>query len=158
MVHRDIRADNILLNEKLCAKVADFGLARFGANLYQDISQFPFQWTAPEAMETLAFTWASDVWAFGVLLWEIVTLGKTPYKKMEENGENVYMKYEELLNVLKNGVRLLNPEIEGLASWCPRPLYQLMLDCWNADPKERPTFRRIRERLQELSRVLRLRL
>jgi len=138
-VHRDLRAANILVDPNSFVKVADFGLARvmqqddqtYNANE----SKFPIRWTAPEAAFEGRFSIKSDVWSFGVLIYEIITYGCIPYAGMSTK--------EVITEIVKRNYRLVNPH--GM-NWnnvvvnCPASLYNLMFSCWNTVPDERPTF------------------
>lgn len=138
-IHRDLAARNCLVGDNLTVKLADFGLARF---LTQDDpytakagSKFPIKWTAPESINYNRFTIKSDVWAFGICLWEIATLGATPYP-----GMDLYI----VLEKLEHGYRMPRPQ------GCPPEVYQLMRDCWQQDPRQRPAFKQIVARLQSM--------
>nr|XP_027203646.1 probable serine/threonine-protein kinase tsuA [Dermatophagoides pteronyssinus] len=127
-IHRDLAARNCLVGEDYQVKVADFGLARLmGDDTYtaRAGAKFPIKWTAPEGLAYNKFTTKSDVWAFGVLLWEIATYGMAPYPGIELS--DVYHK-------LENGYRMQCPD------GCPQPIYDLMKKCWNWEPTHRPTF------------------
>ncbi|XP_029649911.1 tyrosine-protein kinase SRK2 isoform X1 [Octopus sinensis] len=130
-VHRDLRAANILVAANKTVKVADFGLARLIKDeVYegQGRVRFPVKWTAPEAAFQHRFSTKSDVWSYGVLLYEIITFGRVPYP--EYPGRTV------LLNIEK-GYRMPKPtEPVG----CPDAYYEVMLQCWNKKPEMRPTF------------------
>ncbi|KAM6185190.1 tyrosine-protein kinase FRK [Rhynchocyon petersi] len=130
-IHRDLAARNVLVGEHNIYKVADFGLARVFKVDNEDIYEskheikLPVKWTAPEAIRSNKFSIKSDVWSFGVLLYEIITYGKMPYSGM--TGAQV-------IQMLGQNYRLPQP------SNCPQQFYNIMLQCWNAEPKERPTF------------------
>ncbi|CAH1252507.1 TIE1 [Branchiostoma lanceolatum] len=126
VIHRDLAARNVLLSDSLIAKVADFGLSR-GEGIYVQKSgkAVPFRSTAIEALNTRTYTTESDVWSFGILLWEIVTLGGTPYSGM---------KSRLLLRRLHDGYRLPKPRN------CEDALYHMMKSCWELLPTDRPTF------------------
>lgn len=127
-IHRDLAARNCLVGHEFLVKVADFGLARLmGDDTYtaRAGAKFPIKWTAPEGLAYNKFTTKSDVWAFGVLLWEIATYGMAPYPGIELS--DVYHK-------LENGYRMQCPDN------CPKPIYDLMFCCWNWEPSRRPTF------------------
>ncbi|CAL2049322.1 unnamed protein product [Caenorhabditis brenneri] len=137
-IHRDLAARNCLVSEHNVVKIADFGLARF---MKEDTytahagAKFPIKWTAPEGLAFNTFSSKSDVWAFGVLLWEIATYGMAPYPGVELS--NVY-------GLLENGFRMDGPQ------GCPASVYRLMLQCWNWSPSDRPRFRDIHYNLETL--------
>ncbi|XP_073248537.1 receptor-type tyrosine-protein kinase FLT3-like [Porites lutea] len=138
-VHRDLAARNVLVGEKKIAKVADFGLTR---HVYEDQvyqakrnRKLPLKWMSIEAIFDQTFTAQSDVWAFGVVVWEIVTLGGTPYPTIDNR---------ELLRLLKNGYRMEKPDT------CNDELYQMMQDCWQENPENRPDFTTLRESLETM--------
>ncbi|XDC57723.1 hypothetical protein R6Z07M_008905 [Ovis aries] len=130
-IHRDLAARNVLVGEHNIYKVADFGLARVFKVENEDIYEskheikLPVKWTAPESIRTNKFSIKSDVWSFGILLYEIITYGKMPYSGM--TGAQV-------IQMLGQNYRLPQP------SNCPLQFYNIMLECWNAEPKDRPTF------------------
>ena len=99
--------------------------------------KIPVRWTAPEAIESLEFTSASDVWSYGVVMWEIMSYGKMPYG----NDTN-----QKVIEAVKNGYRLPQP------MGCPKYIYQLMLDCWQEECRNRPTFNQIVESHDEFIR------
>ena len=136
-VHRDLAARNILVNEGNICKVADFGLTRLiSDNEYsaREGTKFPIKWTAPEAALYGRFTIKSDVWSFGVLLTELVTYGRIPYPGMTN---------AEVLRAVEQGYRMPCP------GQCEMPLYEIMLECWKADPDVRPTFEYLKYRLED---------
>ncbi|XP_056150145.1 tyrosine-protein kinase Blk [Lampris incognitus] len=126
-IHRDLRAANILVNETLHCKIADFGLARIIETEYtaQEGAKFPIKWTAPEAINFGTFSIKSDVWSFGILLTEIVTYGRVPYPGMTN---------PEVIRNLDKSYRMPCPE------GCPEELYDLMMTCWKEKSEDRPTF------------------
>ncbi|XP_044128786.1 protein-tyrosine kinase 6 isoform X1 [Bufo gargarizans] len=126
-VHRDLAARNVLIGHNNICKIADFGLARFIKDeAYLSFSkQIPYRWTAPEALAYGRYTLKSDVWAFGVLLYEIMSRGAKPYTGIENS---------ELLLYLKQGNRLPAP------SNCSAKIYKVMMDCWHENPENRPSF------------------
>lgn len=127
-IHRDLAARNCLVGDELVVKVADFGLARFMRDDTYTAhagAKFPIKWTAPEGLAYNTFSTKSDVWAFGVLLWEIFTYGMAPYPGVELNS--VY-------GLLERGFRMDCPPD------CPDSIYRLMLQCWNWSPSDRPRF------------------
>jgi serine/threonine protein kinase len=133
-VHRDLAARNVLVNKDFVCKVSDFGLSQ---NAEEDNSndkeeRIPIRWTAPEAVQHHQFSTASDIWSFGILLWEMWSYGAVPYKGWTND---VVMQ-----NVTK-GYRMPTPKN------CPQFIYGLMLECWNEDSMERPAFYDVFERL-----------
>ncbi|CAL4064397.1 unnamed protein product, partial [Meganyctiphanes norvegica] len=139
IIHRDLAARNILVGEEKICKVADFGFARDVTNnhIYERKSdgRLPIRWMAPESLFDHIYTTKSDVWSFGVLLWEIVTLGSTPYPGLGAS---------EVMKIVKEGKRLDKPE------HCRREIYNIMYYCWNKDPVERPSFTDLVETLEGL--------
>ncbi|CAL1528120.1 unnamed protein product [Lymnaea stagnalis] len=131
-IHRDLRAANILVGDHYSVKIADLGLARmvdeqvYNAN--QD-TKFPIKWTAPEAAIERRFSIKSDVWSFGVLMYEIITFGKVPYPGMQGH---------EVLRMIERGERMTMPANPPMP--IPKQYYELMLKCWNQNPDDRPTF------------------
>ncbi|XP_063793268.1 vascular endothelial growth factor receptor kdr-like [Pseudophryne corroboree] len=139
-IHRDLAARNILLSENNVVKICDFGLAR---DIYKDPdyvrkgdARLPLKWMAPEAIFDKIYTTQSDVWSFGVLLWEIFSLGASPYPGVQID--------EDFCCRLKEGTRMRPPE------YCTPEIYQTMLDCWQGVPTDRPTFMDLVERLGDL--------
>lgn len=135
-VHRDLAARNILVGEDNICKIADFGLARFIKETEYEAkagARFPIKWTAPEAANFSKFTIKSDVWSFGIVLYEIITKGGTPYPDMTN---------AEVLNQIDRGYRMPSPP------GCESKYYSIMLDCWNKTPNCRPTFQTLHDRLE----------
>uniref|UniRef100_A0AAR2LTJ1 Fibroblast growth factor receptor n=1 Tax=Pygocentrus nattereri TaxID=42514 RepID=A0AAR2LTJ1_PYGNA len=139
-IHRDLAARNVLVTEDNVMKIADFGLARdiHHIDYYKKTTngRLPVKWMAPEALFDRIYTHQSDVWSFGVLLWEIFTLGGSPYPGVP---------VEELFKLLKEGHRMDRP------STCTHELYMMMRDCWHAVPSQRPTFKQL---VEDLDRTL----
>ncbi|XP_055604856.1 ephrin type-B receptor 5 isoform X8 [Uranotaenia lowii] len=140
-VHRDLAARNVLVNSSLVCKIADFGLSREIENASDAYTtrggKIPVRWTAPEAIAFRKFTSASDVWSYGVVLWEVMSYGERPYW----NWSN-----QDVIKSIEKGYRLPAPMD------CPEALYQLMLDCWQKQRTHRPTFSSITQTLDNLAR------
>ncbi|KAL0974154.1 hypothetical protein UPYG_G00216370 [Umbra pygmaea] len=139
-IHRDLAARNILLSENNVVKICDFGLAR---DIYKDPdyvrkgdARLPLKWMAPEAIFDKIYTTQSDVWSFGVLMWEIFSLGASPYPGLHID--------EEFCCRLKEGTRMSAPEYSS------SEIYQTMLDCWQGESTDRPNFTELVERLGDL--------
>ncbi|XP_071999973.1 protein-tyrosine kinase 2-beta isoform X2 [Engystomops pustulosus] len=127
-VHRDIAVRNILVASHECVKLGDFGLSRYleEEEYYKaSVTRLPIKWMAPESINFRRFTSASDVWMFGVCMWEILSYGKQPFFWLEN---------KDVISVIEKGDRLPKPEV------CPPTLYTLMTRCWTYDPSERPKF------------------
>ena len=127
-VHRDLSAKNILVSENLISKVANFGLARVtNEGVFKESSneKFSIKWLAPEAAVYGHFTNKSDVWSFGILLYELITYGGVPYYEMSN---------AQVIKELQRGYRMPAPVD------CPDYLHEIMRDCWRDDPASRPTF------------------
>ncbi|XP_043557132.1 ephrin type-A receptor 3 isoform X3 [Chiloscyllium plagiosum] len=141
-VHRDLAARNILVNSNLVCKVSDFGLSRVleddpEAAYTTRGGKIPIRWTAPEAIAYRKFTSASDVWSYGIVLWEVMSYGERPYWEMSN---------QDVIKAVDEGYRLPPPMD------CPAALYQLMLDCWQKDRNNRPKFEQIVSILDKLIR------
>ena len=124
-IHRDLASRNIQVTEGNRVKIADFSLTIHSSSPPSQSTLVPVKWTAPEAVKENRFTSKSDVWSFGVFLMELVTRGSIPFPQKP---------IEEVLLMVEQGYRMPCPH------QCPDPLYQIMMDCWKLDPKERPTF------------------
>ncbi|XP_070705499.1 tyrosine-protein kinase FRK [Pempheris klunzingeri] len=139
-IHRDLAARNVLVGENNICKVADFGLARVfmkeNENVYEakEGSKFPVKWTAPEAIHDNKFSIKSDVWSFGVLLYEIMTFGQMPYQAMTNY---------QVVQRVPQGYRMPCPPN------CPKVMYDIMMDCWKQDEQDRPTFETLQWRLED---------
>ncbi|KAM6949599.1 tyrosine-protein kinase Mer [Aplochiton taeniatus] len=137
-LHRDLAARNCMLGDDLRVRVADFGLSKkiYSSNYYRQkvAVRMPIKWMAVESLSESIYTSKSDVWSFGVTMWEIVSRGRTPYP-----GVHNY----ELLDLLTSGHRLKQTE-------CDHKLYEVMLSCWHLEPAHRPGFMELGERLKAL--------
>ncbi|XP_016138558.1 ephrin type-B receptor 2 isoform X2 [Sinocyclocheilus grahami] len=143
-VHRDLAARNILVNSNLVCKVSDFGLSRFLEDDTSDPTytsalggKIPIRWTAPEAIQYRKFTSSSDVWSYGIVMWEVMSYGERPYWDMSN---------QDVINAIEQDYRLPPPMD------CPNTLHQLMLDCWQKDRNNRPKFNQIVNTLDKMIR------
>nr|XP_035127865.2 tyrosine-protein kinase Mer isoform X2 [Callithrix jacchus] len=138
-LHRDLAARNCMLRDDMTVCVADFGLSKkiYSGDYYRQgrIAKMPVKWIAIESLADRVYTSKSDVWAFGVTMWEIATRGMTPYPGVQNH---------EMYDYLLHGHRLKQPED------CLDELYEIMYSCWRADPLDRPTFSVLRLQLEKL--------
>ncbi|XP_072533606.1 tyrosine-protein kinase Mer isoform X2 [Salminus brasiliensis] len=138
-LHRDLAARNCMLRDDMSVCVADFGLSKkiYSGDYYRQgrIAKMPVKWIAVESLADRVFTVKSDVWAFGVTMWEIATRGMTPYPGVQNH---------EIYDYLLEGHRLKQPND------CLDELYDIMFSCWCADPVDRPDFTQVRELLEKL--------
>ncbi|XP_056404325.1 tyrosine-protein kinase Srms-like [Hyla sarda] len=143
VVHRDLATRNVLVGENLICKIADFGLARIlKDDCYspENNRSIPIKWTAPEALMYCKYSTKSDVWSFGIVIFEIYMLGDIPYKGV--NNRDVITKVTQ-------GYRL--PQPQG----CPNEMYKLMLLCWMDKPQDRPSFQELVEKFTNIQRTIR---
>ncbi|XP_029357292.1 ephrin type-A receptor 8 isoform X1 [Echeneis naucrates] len=141
-IHRDLAARNILVNSNLVCKVSDFGLSRVleddpDAAYTTSGGKIPIRWTAPEAISYRKFSSSSDVWSYGVVMWEVMSYGERPYWNLTNR---------DVIKSVEEGYRLPAP------MGCPAALHTLMLDCWQKDRNERPRFCQIVTILDKLIR------
>ncbi|CAF4152217.1 unnamed protein product, partial [Didymodactylos carnosus] len=141
-VHRDLAARNCLVeyrNDQRTVKIGDFGLAReiYRKDYYRKTGEalLPVRWMSPESLLDAIFTVHSDVWSFGIVLWEIITLGQAPYHGLNN---------QQVVTYVSNGSLLLKPK------FCTNILYDVMIRCWQHDPKERLTFKTIYQLLTHM--------
>ncbi|KAM4633371.1 focal adhesion kinase 1-like isoform 4-T5 [Polymixia lowei] len=137
-VHRDIAARNVLVSTVDCVKLGDFGLSRYmeDSSYYKaSKGKLPIKWMAPESINFRRFTSASDVWMFGVCMWEILMYGIKPFQGVKNN---------DVIGRIENGERLAMPP------QCPPTLYSLMTKCWSYDPSKRPRFTELKTQLSTI--------
>lgn len=139
-IHRDLAARNCMLDNDLIAKVADFGLSKdlIAKNYYRTENYkqlMPIKWMAIESLEKGIYDTKTDVWSYGVLVWELMTRGVIPYPNLQ---------CFEVLPNLKSGYRLAKP------NYCPESVYAILFQCWSVNPKERPTFGQLCHQLEAI--------
>ncbi|XP_041739487.2 focal adhesion kinase 1 isoform X3 [Coregonus clupeaformis] len=137
-VHRDIAARNVLVSSTDCVMLGDFGLSRYmeDSSYYKaSKGKLPIKWMAPESINFRRFTSASDVWMFGVCMWEILMYGIKPFQGVKNN---------DVIGRIENGERLAMPHN------CPPTLYSLMTKCWAYDPSKRPRFTELKTQLSTI--------
>lgn len=143
-VHRDLAARNCMLDEEFHVCVADFGLARdiYEKEYYSSENKkakLPVKWMALESLEKGTYSSKTDVWSYGVVLWELLTRGVTPYPEVDN---------WDIIRYLKAGRRMPQP------NYCPNMLYTIMLQCWSADPGSRPTFQQVEQDIMDMVKQL----
>ncbi|XP_069487748.1 mast/stem cell growth factor receptor Kit [Ambystoma mexicanum] len=138
-IHRDLAARNILLTHGRITKICDFGLARDIRNdsnyVVKGNARLPVKWMAPESIFNCVYTFESDVWSYGILLWEIFSLGSSPYPRMPVDSK--------FYKMIKDGYRMLSPDC------APVEMYEIMKSCWDANPVKRPTFEQIVQMVEQ---------
>ncbi|XP_078404064.1 mast/stem cell growth factor receptor Kit-like isoform X2 [Cetorhinus maximus] len=138
-IHRDLAARNILLTNGQIAKICDFGLARDIRNdsnyVVKGNARLPVKWMAPESIFDCVYTFESDVWSYGILLWEIFSLGSSPYPGIPVDNK--------FYKMIKEGYRMLSPELASTE------LYEVMKACWDSDALRRPTFAQVVGMIEE---------
>ncbi|XP_062392795.1 macrophage colony-stimulating factor 1 receptor 1 [Sardina pilchardus] len=139
-IHRDVAARNVLLTDSCVAKICDFGLARDIMNdsnyVVKGNARLPVKWMSPESIFDCVYTVQSDVWSYGILLWEIFSLGKSPYPDIMVNSR--------FYKLIQDGYQMSQPD------FAPPEMYTIMKMCWNLEPTQRPTFSTIGERIERL--------
>uniref|UniRef100_A0A8C7LSK6 receptor protein-tyrosine kinase n=1 Tax=Oncorhynchus kisutch TaxID=8019 RepID=A0A8C7LSK6_ONCKI len=139
-IHRDVAARNVLLTDGHVAKICDFGLARDIENdsnyVVKGNARLPVKWMAPESIFDCVYTVQSDVWSYGILLWEVFSLGKSPYPNIVVDTR--------FYKMIKDGCHMSQPD------FAPPEIYTIMKMCWNMEPTVRPTFSTIGQLIQSL--------
>uniref|UniRef100_A0A3B3YD18 receptor protein-tyrosine kinase n=1 Tax=Poecilia mexicana TaxID=48701 RepID=A0A3B3YD18_9TELE len=139
-IHRDVAARNVLLTSRREAKICDFGLARDIMNdsnyVVKGNARLPVKWMAPESIFDCVYTVQSDVWSYGILLWEIFSLGQSPYPSMAVDTR--------FYKMVKRGYQMSQPD------FAPLDMYVIMKMCWNLEPTKRPTFSKIGQMIEKL--------
>ncbi|XP_061558397.1 LOW QUALITY PROTEIN: macrophage colony-stimulating factor 1 receptor 2 [Phycodurus eques] len=139
-IHRDVAARNVLLTDRHVAKICDFGLARDIRNddsyIVQGNARLPVKWMSPESIFQCVYTVQSDVWSYGVLLWEIFSLGKSPYPNVAVDTK--------FYKMIQDGRHMERPD------FAPPQMYQLMTSCWSLEPTDRPTFKTIGQLIERI--------
>ncbi|KAJ3594069.1 hypothetical protein NHX12_006401 [Muraenolepis orangiensis] len=133
-VHRDLAARNVLVSDEHIAKVSDFGLTK-EASSTQDTAKLPVKWTSPEALREKRFSTKSDVWSYGILLWEIYSFGRVPYPRIP---------LKDVVPRVEKGYKMDAPE------GCSPVVYDLMKQCWTLDVAVRPSFNMLGEKLKHI--------
>ncbi|XP_066285873.1 proto-oncogene tyrosine-protein kinase receptor Ret-like [Branchiostoma lanceolatum] len=149
IVHRDIAARNVVISDRMVAKIADFGLSRdvYVSSAYARTNQggeeelLPLKWMAVESLRDGVYTCESDVWSYGVLLWEIASFGEEP----RYAGGPMHPDVCTMLELLRKGVRLQQPEN------CPMSVYKIIRSCWIVDPSKRPTADELFQRFDQMT-------
>ncbi|CAH1965209.1 unnamed protein product [Acanthoscelides obtectus] len=132
VVHRDLAARNVLIAENGRAKVSDFGLARNEKAATPESAKLPIKWTAPEALKQNKFSNKSDMWSFGILLWEIYSFGRVPYPRIP---------LADVVKHVEKGYKMEAPE------GCPPEVYEIMRQAWDLNPEKRPNFYEVKTKL-----------
>ncbi|CAH1115615.1 unnamed protein product [Psylliodes chrysocephalus] len=138
-IHRDLAARNCLVGTENIVKVADFGLARYVLDdqyTSSGGSKFPIKWAPPEVLNYTRFSSKSDIWAYGVLMWEVFTCGKMPYGRLKNS---------EVVERVQKGMILEKPKA------CYKEVYDVMRKCWAHLPENRPSFKVLKETLVNVS-------
>ena len=133
-VHQSLAARNVMITDTLSCKIADVGFARLLNDANSITLNLNLRWSAPETLSTNVFTVMSDVWSFGIVLYEIITYGSVPYSKMSDEAVSVKV---------QNRYHMPCP------SECPKSLYNIMFSCWRRPAENRPSFALLRKQLSE---------
>nr|XP_033805028.1 cytoplasmic tyrosine-protein kinase BMX isoform X2 [Geotrypetes seraphini] len=137
-IHRDLAARNCLVDSDLTVKVSDFGMTRYVLDDQYVSSvgtKFPVKWSAPEVLHYSNFSSKSDVWAFGILMWEVFSLGKQPYELYDN---------PQVVEKISQGYRLYRPQLSS------EGIYEIMYSCWHELPEQRPTFHQLRSQIESV--------
>ncbi|XP_055329599.1 vascular endothelial growth factor receptor 1-like [Paramacrobiotus metropolitanus] len=141
IIHRDLAARNILVCDNKVLKICDFGLAKQKADYYRmaesQNAKVPARWMAPESLEQRMFSERSDVWSFGIVMWEIFSYGEIPYHDTIKN-----LSYEDITAALRKGLRLKIP------SKCPEEMFEIMSGCWEYEAEKRPSFSALSQKVE----------
>jgi len=145
-VHRDLAARNCMLDDAMHVKVADFGLSRdiYERDYYSSDnrkSKLPVKWMALESLEKGIYNSKTDVWSYGVVLWELMTRGVSPYPEVDN---------WDVIKFLRSGRRMSRP------MYCPKELYEVMLQCWSCDSKTRPSFDELADNVKAVITLMEL--
>jgi len=135
IIHRDLAARNILVTEGKKIKISDLGMSRFSDYATKNASAVPTRWCSPEVVKNRQFSHASDIWSFGVVVWEIFSNGMKPYYQYSEYA---------VAQMIKNN-HLLEKPLD-----CPDVIYEMMLSCWTTEPSKRTSFSQIYQRVEEI--------
>ncbi len=127
-------ARNVLISQEDDAKVSDFGLA-LNDHTFLESGKLPIKWTAPEALRKNRFSSKSDMWSFGVLLWEIYSFGRVPYPRIP---------LADVVKHVEKGYKMEAPE------GCPKAIYEVMMRAWDLDPEVRPNFKDVKLNLLQI--------
>lgn len=137
IIHCDLCASNVLLDNDENAKISDFGLSIINNNLLSfkktKRNKLRIRWCAPETLNEELFTSKSDVYSYGITLWEIYSYGRTPYP---------HIALDDLKHIISSGYQMLKPDL------CPENIYTLMTYCWNLNWKKRPSFQILLKRFE----------
>ncbi|XP_010842091.1 PREDICTED: tyrosine-protein kinase Fer [Bison bison bison] len=141
-IHRDLAARNCLVGENNVLKISDFGMSRQedgGVYSSSGLKQIPIKWTAPEALNYGRYSSESDVWSFGILLWETFSLGVCPYPGMTN---------QQAREQVERGYRMSAPQ------HCPEEIFKIMMKCWDYKPENRPKFSELQKELAVIKKKI----